>query len=105
MGQVKHWSSQELTEAVVIWTGWGRAAWPSRDKSLVVDRFGADLATELAPAISKLEDDFYSSDARHVASDLATMADLAAAQFRARHPEVGEEAVRALAWCYTYDYK
>lgn len=30
---------------------------------------------------------------------------LAVADFRDLHPEVGEEAVRALAWCYAYDFK
>lgn len=105
MAKVKSWGPEELSEAIVIWSGWGRAAWPRRDESLLVDRFGADLAADLLSALRQLEDDFYSSDARHLASDLTEIAELAADRFRAMHPEVAEEAVRALAWCYTYDYK
>jgi len=103
--EMKSWGPQDLSEAIVIWSGWGRAAWPSRDESLVVDHFGADLAADLLPALRRMEDDFYSSDARHVASDLTEMGKLAADQFRAMHPEIAEKAVRALEWCYTYDYK
>jgi hypothetical protein len=51
------------------------------------------------------EDDFYESDARYTAADIKEMGDLASAQFRRNHLEVSEEAIEALAWCYTYDYK
>ena len=94
-----------LTMAVVVWTGWGRTATPTRDESEVVRRFGSDLATDLMPLIAGLENDFYQSDARHVASDLEETGELAAARFRARHPEVRQDAVSALAWCYTYGYR
>lgn len=105
MAEVKSWGPQELSEAIVIWSGWRRATWPTRDESLVVDHFGADLAADLLVALRRLEEDFYSSNARHVVSDLTEMAELAADEFRTMHPEIAEEAVQALAWCYTYDYK
>lgn len=57
------------------------------------------------PVVQALEDDFYESDARHTAEDLASMADLASAEFARRHPEISAKAVKALAWCYTYDYR
>jgi hypothetical protein len=93
-----------LSTAVIVWTGWGECAWPSRDEARVVRRFGPDLASMLLPQIRQLENDFYASDARDKAQDLHEIGDLAAAQFRGKHPEVSEEAVEALAWCYTYDY-
>jgi hypothetical protein len=40
-----------------------------------------------------------------VAKDLVEMGAIASAQFRQKHPEISDEAIRALAWCYTYDYK
>jgi len=33
------------------------------------------------------------------------MAELASAEFARKHPEISAEAIRALAWCYTFDYK
>lgn len=68
-------------------------------------RYGAEGAAELLPRIRELKDDFYVSDARFTVADLRQMGDVAAEQFRKAHPEVGEDAVKALAWCYTYDFK
>ncbi|MEV0431257.1 hypothetical protein [Micromonospora sp. NPDC050495] len=94
-----------LSEAVLTWTGWGRTTWPAQDERLVIERFGNERAAGLLPMIRQLEDDFYRSDARFATADLAEMGDAAAAEFRIRHPEVSDAAVRALAWCYTFDYK
>jgi hypothetical protein len=57
------------------------------------------------PKLQELKNEFYSSEAWRVAADLPEMQSLSAAEFRPRHPELSEEAVRALAWCYTFDYK
>ena len=97
--------SSLLSNSIVVWTGWGRLSWPSRDEARLVEEFGSELAASLLPEIRKLEDDFYESDARHTAIDLREMGERASGRFRTRHPEPAEEAIRALAWCYTYDYK
>lgn len=94
----------DISEAVVVWTGWRVSPTPARDDALVVERFG-DSAAELVPLIHSLADEFYRSDARHRAVDLAEMQSLASQDFRLRHPELSVDAVRVLAWCYTYDYK
>ncbi|HTP28730.1 MAG TPA: hypothetical protein VMK12_24105 [Anaeromyxobacteraceae bacterium] len=36
---------------------------------------------------------------------LAGMGQAAGERFKRIHPELSEDAVRALSWCYTYDYK
>jgi hypothetical protein len=94
-----------VSDAIVVWTGWGQEPWPSRDEKRLIDRFGIELAGSLMPAIRQLEEDFYTSEARDVATDLREMGEIAASEFREKHPEVSEEATAALAWCYTYDYK
>jgi hypothetical protein len=94
-----------LSEAVIIWTGWGETSSPDRDDERVVRHFGPLVAAELIPRIVDLEQDFYQSDARHTVADLKEMGDTAARQSRARHPELSEDAVQALAWCYTFDYR
>ena len=94
-----------LSTAIVVWTGWGKRPWPSRDQALLIDRFGASAAEILLPQIRRLEQEFYASDARYFAADLVSMGEAAGAEFRRNHPEISEEAIEALAWCYTYDYK
>jgi hypothetical protein len=94
-----------VSSAIVAWSGFGETAWPARDDARVVDALGPDVASEVMPAVRELEDEFYASDARHVATDLSAMAERSSADFASKHPEISSEAVRALAWCYTYDYK
>jgi hypothetical protein len=94
-----------VSQAIVIWTGWGQATWPVRDEARVVKRFGVDTAADLLPRIRELAREFYSSDARDVIADLKEMGDVAAGEFRRAHPELSDEAVQALVWCYTYDNK
>jgi len=91
--------------AVVVWTGHGHSSAPTRDENRLVSEFGPELAANLVPLVRGLEDDFYRSDANLTAPDLGAMAAEASEEFRALHPELSDDAVAALAWCYTYDYK
>jgi hypothetical protein len=94
-----------VSQAVVVWTGYGDTSWPARDEARVVAVLGADLAASVMPSVLELEHDFFESGACHVAAELARMAELAVADFARKHPDVSEEATKALGWCYTYDWK
>lgn len=94
-----------ISEAVVVWTGFGQTPSPDRDLQRLVGHFGPEVATEVVPQLRALEDDFYSSAASHDIADLAEATESAASEFRERHPGLSEDAVRALAWCYSYDLK
>jgi hypothetical protein len=94
-----------LSTAIVVWTGRGQLSWPQPDDTRVVDRFGTDVAATLLPQIRELKDEFYASEASLVVADLKEMGDVAAAQFRKKHPELSEDAIQALAWCYTFANK
>lgn len=93
--------SETVSRAIIEWTGWGSASWPSRDDSMLTTTFGEEIAAE----VKSLEADFYASGARLHLADLQTMGDTAEAEFQSKHPEISDEAVRALGWCYTFDYK
>ena len=94
-----------VSEAIVVWLGFRIVPWPQRDESRVVERFGVDRAIPLLPIVRALEDEFYGSDARHQASDVKAMGEQASAEFRVEHPELSDDAVTALAWAYTFDFK
>src|SRR5689334_11725817 len=85
-----------LGEAIVVWTGWGRSSFPSRDEARLANHFGPGVAAELLPLIRELEDDFYSSDARLTAVDLANMARISMDEFMKKHPELPHKAAQAL---------
>ena len=94
-----------ISEAIVVWTGWGKEPRPIRDERLVVEHFGPDRAQDLVRILRRLEEQFSESDARFTVADLAEMGDVAAQRFRQLHPELTQDAIEALAWCYSYDYK
>ncbi len=104
-GNVASVDAETLSRAVVVWTGWGETASPVTDDSRLAAEFGASRAADLGPQVRQLADEFYESDARHSAADVAAMGDRAAAEFCRRHPEISDEAVKALAWSYTYDFR
>jgi hypothetical protein len=97
--------SKLISEALVLWTGRHIKSWPARDDQRVIDQYGPDVALDLLPVIHRLEAEFYESDARYFAPDLIEMGNQAEERFRSLHPELGEEAIGALGWCYTFDYK
>jgi len=76
-----------LTRAVVEWTGWGSTPSPVRDDARVIARFGGVAGPALAKAARTLEADYAASSS----------------EFRLRHPELGGDAVDALAWSAAYD--
>ena len=65
---------QQVGEAILVWSGWGRSSWPARNDELVTKRVGRETAATLLPLIRQVRDAFYASDARHTAADLAEMA-------------------------------
>jgi hypothetical protein len=88
-----------------VWTGFGTTPYPDRSDERVEQSAGTDGALKLLPLVHQLAKQFYESDARAVAPDLQTMGEMAATRFRLLHPDLPDDAVQALAWCYTYDYK
>ena len=94
-----------LSRAIVVWSGKGRTARPDRNEQRLVDEFGPETAAALMPHVRVLVDDFYASDASNTVADLHAMGSRAADDFRRSHPEVSDEAVDALVWCYTFDWK
>lgn len=95
----------QLSEAVVVWIGWGTSSWPVRDDARVLDTFGHDTALDLLPTLRRIEAEFYESDAKYTVRDLTEMGEVAAERFRIAHPEISDDALRALSWAYTYDFK
>jgi hypothetical protein len=98
-------SAEAVSDALVVWTGWGRTSWPKRDERRLAEVFGEAMAVELLPLVRRLEEEFYESDTRFTAPDLRSMRNDAKARFRDLHPELSEGAIKALAWCYTFDHR
>lgn len=96
--------TSQISEALVIYTGRGASPFPIRSLERLAERFGPAAASDLAAEVTRLDEEFYATEP---ASDesLDAAADRAAAVFAARHPDLTRDAVDALRWCYTYDWK
>jgi hypothetical protein len=94
-----------LPDAIAVWTGWGVSPMPKRNDERVIAHFGVQVAQELLPVIKSLQKDFYVSAADGLAGDLNEMGKIASERFRREHPDISEDIVKILAWCYTYDFR
>jgi hypothetical protein len=92
-----------LSEAVVAWTGYREADLPTRDDGRVTERFGKAEAERLLPMVRDVERECWASKAHQTAADPAEMAALAAAHLRGRFPQLGDHAIEAVVWAYTFD--
>lgn len=93
-----------LSEALVIYTGRGRSAFPIRSLERISEHFGSVEAADLTAEVARLDEEFYRTEPSKDES-LDAAADRAAATFAAHHPDLTSDAVDALRWCYTYDWK
>lgn len=99
----RHWDV--LTQAVVLWTGFGLVAFAKRDEARVITALGAEAAAAVMPIVRELSREFERAEAFHVPGDIGKAAALAAAEFRKKHPDVSEDAVRALSWDFACAYR
>ena len=95
-------STDQVSRAIVLWSGLGKTSYPQRDDSRVVTTFG-EAAPDLIALVHELARQYYRTDAEHRFADLSDMGRAASEQFRSAHPEIGDRAVQALEWCYTFD--
>ena len=96
---------RQLGDAVVLWSGKGRSAYPRPSDDRVIGRFGEALGAQLLVQVREIVDVFYSSRAAEVAKDLREMGEIAIHDFAGKYPRLPVDAVEALAWCYTFDFK
>lgn len=94
-----------ISQAVVTWITGSERPYPSVDDAQVVARYGPETAARLFPALRQLESDCFASDAAHRGADIAEVAALARADLRLAHPELSDEAVRALTNLYAFRWK
>jgi hypothetical protein len=96
---------ETIGQAIVVFTGWGHASWPSRDEKRVIERFGPEAAERLLPLVRRYHAAFMASQAQSRASDLVEIGAMATEEFVRDHPLVPPDALAALAWSYTFDCK
>lgn len=91
-----------ISEAIVIYTGFGRSSFPRARGNDVSARFGAEAGADLKQRILALLEELAQPVATPEKRSRKSVTEQAMEQFRPRHPELGEEALKALAWTFSF---
>ena len=105
MDKMNKLNYETFEEALILWTGWGKEAYPVRDEVRLIDHYGKEKAMDLLAQIKLIISQFYMTDAGYESNSLPEMAERAATQFQDKFPEFPETIIKIFVWCYTFDYK
>ena len=86
---------QQVTDAIVLWSGRDRDARPAENDELVIHMFGPRLGRTMIAEVRRLATEFGETRARHPTNDTAI------AEFRECNPHLSELTLETLAWCCT----
>ena len=95
----------DLSRAVVLYLGFGSAPSPQANGSTLTREFGAERGAELLERVVDLLDEVREIQIDWPIHSLASAGDAACDSMRGRHPELSEEALRALGWKFTFDWR
>jgi hypothetical protein len=94
----------KVSDAVVLWTGYGRSDVPVRDDAAVIENFGGD-AVHLVPMVHHLWDEFQWVEAADgdAGFDRDELVVRASTRLHLRQAHLSDTAVDALIWSYYLD--
>jgi hypothetical protein len=97
--------SDDLSRAVTLLVGYGLVPAPLTDPSRLATAFDPVRSAELAPRAQALIAETAAIEVDWSALSLAEAGRYVEDTMRARHPELGPDALAALAWKWTYDWR
>jgi hypothetical protein len=90
---------------LALYVGWGASRFPRADASVVIDRFGQPRSRQLLEAINEIFREANAVPVDWSKETLITAGHAARNYTRQQHPELSEEALKALEWKYTFDWQ
>lgn len=94
-------AADEINDALVVYTGFGKSPFPRARGNDLVTRWGAEEGAELKARILALMEELQQTvldDSRSRKS----VTERAIEQLRPRHPELDETGLKALAWTFSF---
>ena len=85
--------------------GYGRSAWPCTDEAILSERFGPVRGAVVREAVEEILAVLNAVETDWSALDLPAAAQRAAQQTRERYPFLDAQALAALAWKYSFDWR
>ncbi len=97
--------SNELSEAVVLFLGFGSASSPSTDRARLVQEFGAIRGMALESQVVSLLDELGTLNVDWSKHSLVSAGEMARTEMHARHRDLSDTALQALAWSFMFDWR
>jgi tetratricopeptide (TPR) repeat protein len=88
--------SDDLSNAIILFLGFGTKAWPHRDRARLVQEFGAAQAAALESRVLSIAGELAQIPVDWSVHSLQSGGEMAQIEMRARHPDLSETALRAL---------
>jgi hypothetical protein len=98
-------TDDELSEAVVIVVGFRTRNHPVIDYAAIAQRYGTSRAPGLASRVEAILTELGPVEVDWSRHSLASGGDEARRVMAARHPELNDEALAALSWKFTFDWR
>lgn len=98
-------SDNDLSEALILYVGWKVSRSPRMDASVVAVRFGQSSGDRLLEVISKIFQDVNTVSIDWSKETLITAGQIARDYAHHLYPGLSEEALKALEWKYTFDWR
>ena len=95
----------ELSEAVVMVVGFRTSNHPRPDYTVLAHRFGSSRAQYMASKVEAILSELGKIEVDWIRNTLASGGDAVRGVMAGRHPELTEEALAALDWKFTFDWR
>jgi hypothetical protein len=89
------------SRALIVYLSVGRSPFPHADPEHLAEVFGEE-ATTLLPYVEGLTREIMDIEIDWTTHTLTSATELATAKMHTRHPELTDEAIKALDWYFSY---
>jgi hypothetical protein len=97
--------TNEISNAVILFLGFGSASLPRRDHARLVQEFGTTQGTAIGSQVVALVDEVSKIQVDWSKHSPESAGDTVRTEMHARHPDLSDAALRALAWKFTFDWR
>ena len=91
-----------INEAIIVYTGFGKSAFPRARGGDLVTQFGAEPATELKARILALYDELAQPAPEPEKRSKKSVTERAIEALCPAHPELDEAGLKALSWAFSF---
>lgn len=95
----------DLSQAIVLYLGWGVASSPRENRDAIIDRFGESNGNKLYEEVQSVVEDLQEIEPNWDRHDLVGASKSAVQELSLRHIGMSSEAKSALEWLYSWWWK